>query len=180
MGELNYRKKAKSSNRSKILGVVLFSIFFFAYQFHFKEKWFGVNNSSNSENKNTTQNVGKEPYQSNEQYDLHYNNYSSLNLHSWSYQDWKNHVDIKCKAFLDCFEYKLKNDAPKITLQECSGVHGNEWVLFRDALDEKSNLTSSQIEQLKDYWDSETEKVLEKEDELETKFDNLYRPNKSN
>jgi hypothetical protein len=160
MTQLSYRNRGNGS--SKIIGALILIALFSAYHFHFKEKWFsnrGEFHKSSFSNKNDKSLVYKE-------------------AHLLTFEEWKQIADIRAKEFYNCTK-ELDMDISRWYMYEnCAREYNNNWVLFRDGLDYKANLTFEQTEELKDYWHKTRDDITEKVSKLMEENDRRKRPNK--
>jgi hypothetical protein len=159
MTQLSYRKK--KDNTPQIIGALLFLILFFAYQFHFKDKWFGKNKGGNSDSGQVESILSKEE-------------------HMLTVDEWKKIADYRAEEFYECTK-DLDMDITKWYLYEsCATSYNNNWVRFRDGLDERANLNYDQREMLKDYWHKTRDAMTEKVSNLMKANDKKLRPNREN
>ena len=156
MTQLSYRKKR--NNKPQIIGVLLFLILFFTYQFHFKEKWFGDKNSS-IDSKQIESILSKQE--------------NILTL-----DEWEKIADYRAQEYYECTK-DLNLDITKSYIFEgCAVNYRNSWVNFRDGLENRANLNIDQITKLKDYWDKTSDEITKKITKTMEENDKKLRPNK--
>lgn len=157
MTELSYRKK--KNNTPLIIGALLFLILFFTYQFNFKEKLFGKKSGSGS---------------------IQIESILSKQENLLTIDEWKKIADYRAQEFYECTK-DLDMDITKWYLFEsCATSYNNNWVFFRDGLDERSNLNYDQRTMLKDYWHKTRDAMKEKVSNMMKENDKKLRPNRDN
>lgn len=155
----NITSKSSIHNKPKFIGYLILFCIPFALII------FGINklkSSSNSNEEKTEQNRT-----------LFYKQ-----EHLLTYNEWKNIADLRSKEYLECNK-NLDNSAYGIYQQDyCARVYTNNWVLFRDGLDYKANLTDKQIDELREYWHKTRERAIDELKRIKIEEDKRKRPNR--
>jgi len=100
--------------------------------------------------------------------------------HKLTVDEWKKIADYRAQDFYECTK-DLDMDITKWYLFEsCATSYNNNWVFFRDGLDERANLNYDQREMLKDYWHKTRDAMTEKVGNLMKENDKKLRPNRDN
>jgi len=100
--------------------------------------------------------------------------------HKLTVDEWKKIADYRAQEFYECTK-DLDMDITKFYLYEsCATSYNNNWVRFRDGLDERANLNYDQCEILKDYWHKTGDVMTEKVSNLIKENDKKLRPNRDN
>jgi DNA-directed RNA polymerase subunit F len=95
-------------------------------------------------------------------------------------EEWKKIADHRALEFSECSK-DLANDLESLAVYEnCYRHYNNAWVVFQLGLDEKSNLTYEQREQLKEYWKKTEDDMREKVIKLMEQKEKELRPNRYN
>jgi hypothetical protein len=159
MTELSYRKK--KNNIRNTISILLIFIFFFAFKYHFKEKWFGNKKSVSGSEQNLEQAKSILSKQEN----------------LLSIEEWKKIADYRAQEYYECTK-DLDMDLTKSYLWEsCATDYSNSGVLFRDGLDERANLNYDQQKMLKDYWSKTSDAMINKVSKMMEENDRKLRPN---
>lgn len=98
------------------------------------------------------------------------------NFVDYTYNDWKLLADQKAQGFYECakgLDYSTNN-----YYESCARYYRNDWVSYRDALDNKANLSYDKIKELKNYWQSKSDEIVEKVSTAIDKNEKNRRPNK--
>ena len=166
MAKIN--SKSSISNKPKFLGyLILFSIGLVLILFgvnYIKSGYF-TQNSINSDNNAINNSESNESLMYKEE-------------HLLTFNEWKKIADIRAKEFYECTK-DLDMDISRWYIYEnCARTYNNNWVLFRNGLDYKANLTFEQTEELKDYWHKTRDDITEKVSKLMEENDRRKRPNK--
>lgn len=160
--------KSSISNKPKFLGyLALFSIGLFLI-------FFGINSIKNGYFTNPSTNSDNNTIDNNE------SNKSILykEEHHLTFNEWKNIADIRAKEFYNCTKDLDMDFSRWYIYENCARAYNNNWVLFRNGLDYKANLTNEQTEELKDYWHKTRDDITEKVSKLMEDNDRRKRPNK--
>lgn len=100
--------------------------------------------------------------------------------HLLTVDEWKKIANYRAEEFYECTK-DLDMDITKWYLYEsCATSYNNDWVLYRDGLDERANLNYDQREMLKDYWHKTRDAMTEKVSNLMKENDRKLRPNREN
>ncbi|PQJ31910.1 hypothetical protein BST92_08210 [Nonlabens arenilitoris] len=78
----------------------------------------------------------------------------------WGLADWKAKADFEAEKFYKCakdYDYSQNSG-----YEYCSKDYQRAWIFYRDYLNNRANLPTSEISQLKDYWNTVSEKTVER------------------
>ncbi|EAP87945.1 hypothetical protein [Croceibacter atlanticus] len=78
----------------------------------------------------------------------------------WTFSDWKNKADFEAEKFYKCakdYDYSQNSG-----YEYCSRDYQRAWIFYKDYLNNLANLPTSQISQLKDYWNTVSEQTVAK------------------
>jgi hypothetical protein len=149
----NHTSSTKSNKIAVIVGIFIFGIFIFFYMNNFLNK---KNSSSNSGISTNIENILSKDY----------------NL--IAFNEWKQIADYRAQEYYECMKNSDLSDI--YTNESCSINYNNNWVDFRDGLEEKANLSYDQQKVLEDYWHKTRDKMTEKIIALMNKNDKKKRP----
>jgi hypothetical protein len=92
-----------------------------------------------------------------------------------TFEEWKQIADYRAEEYYECMKNSDLSDT--YTNESCSITYNNNWVEFRDGLEEKANLSYDQQKVLKDYWHKTRDMMTEKIKALFKRNDKNKRPN---
>jgi len=104
-----------------------------------------------------------------------YENINSKQYKDLTFDEWKLKADYSAQKYYEGM--KKTTLADMYTSQDCSVNYNNDWVEFRDAIDERSNLTREQQETLKDYFNKKREEIITVIRKKQDENDRKNRPN---
>ncbi|WP_395051158.1 hypothetical protein [Flavobacterium sp.] len=91
-----------------------------------------------------------------------------------TFEEWKQIADYRAQEYYECM--KDSNLSNTYKNESCSISYNNNWVDFRDSLEEKANLSYEQQQALEDYWHKTRGAVTEKVIALMEENDKKKRP----
>ena len=103
--------------------------------------------------------------------------YSTKQASERTYEDWKQIADGHTRELEECSAKLINDDGWRSVGDACVAQHRNNWVSFRDGLDDLSNLTFEQREKLKEYWDSQFDLAMTR---IRAKIDERERSERPN
>ncbi len=81
--------------------------------------------------------------------------------HKLTYEEWKKVAQIYANQYLNCNK-DLTWDFSKVYISENCGIrYRNQYVRFREGLENRANLNWEQTRQLLKYWDELSDKTIE-------------------
>jgi hypothetical protein len=92
-----------------------------------------------------------------------------------TFEEWKQIADYRAQEYYECMKHSNLSDT--YTNESCSISYNNNWVDFRDSLEEKSNLSYDQQQALEDFWHKTRDAMTEKVIVLMEENDKKKRPN---
>jgi hypothetical protein len=150
-------KSEKSNNSSLLIATILCVAVFFGFKFIISDS--KNNESPKTSNDNSTINtiVSKED-------------------HLKTYDDWKKIADYKTEELYTCAKELINDDKWMQVGDICSAEHGNKRVLFRDGIEERSNLNYEDRQSLLKYWDEKFDITIKKIQQLIDENEMKKRP----
>lgn len=94
--------------------------------------------------------------------------------------EWKKIADYRAQEFYECTKDLAKDLESYAVFENCSRQYNNAWVVFQLGVDEKSNLSYEQRDQLKEYWKKSENDMREKVIKLAEEKEKKLRPNRYN
>jgi TonB family protein len=105
-------------------------------------------------------------------------NLLSKEEHLLTVAEWKKIADYRAEEFYELNKNLSKDDKSYAIIYQNNSDYNNNWVRYRDGLDERANLNYEQREMLKDYWHKKREEITEKVKKIMEENDRKLRPNR--
>ncbi len=96
-----------------------------------------------------------------------------------SIEEWKKIADYRAQEFYECTK-DLDMGEKYYLYESCAIDYNNNWVSFRNGLEEEANLNYDQQQMLENYWQTTRDEITERVTKLMQENDKLKRPNHYN